>query len=55
MNRLKNLVPLDAEDQAALEEAYSAVKAGKVHPFDQEAANARADALIASALAKTSA
>ena len=47
LEREEDETALDAEDQAALDEAYAAVKAGRVHPFDPEAANARAEALIA--------
>lgn len=48
LSRESDETKLSREDVEALQEAWAAVDAGKVHPFDPEASNARADALIAS-------
>ena len=38
---------LSPEDERALDEAYEAVRVGRVHPFDPEKARVRANALLA--------
>ena len=41
-----NPAHLTAEDEAALDEAYEAIRQGRVHSFDPKAAHARAQELL---------